>query len=78
MSLVQIKDNKNLVRDTYSKAILSTDRAGLEDYLMKRELAKKELQEKDEMKMRLQKVEQEMSEIKSILLEIAQIKKEII
>lgn len=75
MSLVQIKDNKNLVRDTHSKAILSTDRAGLEDYLVKRDLAKKEMREKEEVKMRLQKVEQDMCEIKNLLLEIAEIKK---
>jgi hypothetical protein len=35
---VRIEDT-SLIRDIHSKAILNTDKAGLNDYLMKREIA---------------------------------------
>ena len=71
---VQIENSK-LVRDLHSKAILNTDRVGLEDYMMKRELAKKQLAEKEETKERLVKLENDMTEIKNLLHEIAQMRK---
>jgi t-SNARE complex subunit (syntaxin) len=71
---VQIENSK-LVRDLHSKAILNTDRVGLEDYMMKRELAKKQLAEKEETKQRLVKLENDMTEIKNLLHEIAQMRK---
>lgn len=67
----KVKDHNNLVRDIQSKAVLNTDRAGLQDYLQKREIAKKEQAEKSETKIRLAKIEEEMSEIKELLREIA-------
>jgi hypothetical protein len=75
MSIVKIKEHKNLVRDTHSKAVLNTDRNGLNEYLMKREIAKKEQEEKSETKMRLAKLEEDMNDIKRILVEIAEIRK---
>jgi len=74
MALVQIADNKNLVRDTHSKAILNNDRNGLNEYLMKKELAKKQQEEKEETKLRLIKLEEDMNVIKSLLLEIAEMR----
>jgi hypothetical protein len=71
---VQIENSK-LVRDLHSKAILNTDRVGLEDYMMKRELAKKQQAEKEETKERLVKLENDMTEIKNLLHEIAQMRK---
>ena len=66
-----VKDHDNLIRDTQSKAVLNTDRFGLQEYLNKRDLAKRELLEKNETKQRLEKIEEEMSEIKTLLREIA-------
>jgi endonuclease IV len=74
MPLVQIKNNEGLVRDTYSKAILNTDKKALSDYLMKVEISKRQIAEKEEAKMRLQNLEEEMLEIKSLLMEIVQIR----
>jgi hypothetical protein len=68
--LVQIPDT-TLMRDTSSKALLNTDRAGLNDYLMKREVAKKQNLAQIETKQRLDKIEEEMSEIKHLLAKIA-------
>jgi hypothetical protein len=66
----KVKDHENLVRDMNSKAILNTDKLALQEYYQKRELAKKELSEKTESKQRLDKIENEMSEIKNLLREL--------
>jgi uncharacterized protein (UPF0276 family) len=76
MALVKVENHSNLVRDTSSGAILNTDRTGLQEYYRRRELAKKELLEREENKMRLQKMEEEMQEIKELLKEIAMIRKQ--
>jgi hypothetical protein len=74
MQTVQIKDAQ-LVRDIHSKAVLNTDKRGLEEYLMKKEIAKKQQNEQQETKLKLAKLEEEMSEIKSLLQEIANMRK---
>ena len=74
MSLVKIDGNNALVRDTHSKAILNTDRVGLEKYLAEREIALKQMQEKNELKDKVQKLETDMSEIKSLLQELVQMR----
>ena len=66
----KVKDHENLVRDMNSKAILNTDKLALQEYYQKRELVKKELSEKTESKQRLDKIENEMSEIKDLLREL--------
>ena len=63
----KVKDHDNLVRDMNSKAILNTDKLALQEYYQKRELIKKELSEKTESKQRLDKIENEMAEIKELL-----------
>lgn len=72
--LVQIVDNKHLVRDIQSKAILNTDKAGLDEYLMKRQIALKQQSEKIDTNNRLDKLEQDMSEIKSMLMDLAKMR----
>jgi hypothetical protein len=71
MALVQIKDHKNLVRDTHSKAVLSNDRQALDEYIMKREIAKRQQGDQEETKMRLCKLEENLEEIKCLLKDIA-------
>ena len=68
-------DDTALIRDIHSKAILNTDRAGLDEYLMKREIAKKQQAEQVANKDRLDKLENDMSEIKSLLRDIAEMRK---
>lgn len=75
MSVVAIKDNDKLVRDINSKAILNTDRNGLQEYYAKRELLKQEKEEKQETKQRLAKLESDMQDIKRLLTEIAALRK---
>jgi hypothetical protein len=75
MSIVAIKDHQKLVRDTNSKAVLNTDKAGLQEYYAKREVLKKEQEEKMDTKERLAKIESEMQDIKNLLIEIAELRK---
>ena len=75
MSIVAIKDHAKLVRDTQSKAVLNTDINGLNEYRMKRELAKQDMEEKSETKMRLAQLENDMQDIKMLLTEIAALRK---
>jgi hypothetical protein len=74
-TLVRIKENPALVRDVHSKALLNTDRAALDDYMVRQNLALKQRAEQEETKMRLEKLEQNMSDIKALLSEIASMRK---
>jgi hypothetical protein len=67
---VQIKDNKNLIRDTESRAILNTDVEELKTYYAEREIKIKELQEKQALESKVNKLEEDMSEIKDMLRQI--------
>jgi len=70
MKQVKIPDT-TFVRDIHSKAILNTDRKGLNEYLMKKEIAKKQKNEQNESKNRLDKLEQDIQEIKELLLKMS-------
>jgi hypothetical protein len=63
LSYVKVKDNENLVRDSYSKAILNTDSSALERHKRKVEAAKKEKLQQD----RINNLEQELAHIKELL-----------
>jgi hypothetical protein len=76
MTLVRIKDHPALVRDIHSKALLNTDRNALEEYQARVEYARQQQAEKKETQMRLQKLEQNMDEIRSLLADIASMRKE--
>lgn len=71
---VRIEEEKHLVRDTTNRAILNTDRAGLENYLAQRQLAKQKLAEQEEMKNKVNKLEEDIMDIKGMLRELVQMK----
>lgn len=70
MKQVQIPDTP-FVRDIHSKAILNTDKKGLNEYLLKRDIAKKQKMEQNESKDRLDKLEKDIQEIKELLLKMS-------
>lgn len=74
MTYVKIPETK-LIRDTHSKAVLNTDKRALEEYYIKREIAKKQQNEQSETKQKLEQLEKEMTEIKLLLREIASLRK---
>lgn len=72
MSLVPIQGHQGLVRDTHSKAILNNDRKALEEYQVKVEIARRQNEEKEETKMRLHKLEEDINQIKDLLINMIQ------
>ena len=70
----KVRDHDNLVRDMSSKAVLNTDKEGLQEYLRKRDLAKKQQEEQFETKNRLEKIERDMSDIKTLLKELVNLR----
>jgi hypothetical protein len=69
METVKI-ENSSFVRDIHSKAVLNTDKNALNDYLVKREIAKKQNEEYLETKRKIVIMEEELREIKKLLLEL--------
>jgi hypothetical protein len=66
-----VKVEKSLfVRDIHSKAILNTDKKGLDEYLLQKEISKRKSAESNETKERLVSLEQDMQEIKKLLIEL--------
>ena len=68
-NLVQVEDS-SYVRDIHSKAILNTDIVGLQNYYVQRNLYKKEQAEKLQASNRLTQLEEDMSEIKTMLRQL--------
>jgi hypothetical protein len=71
---VHIEEDKHLIRDTSNRAILNTDRVGLENYLAQRQLAKQRMAEQEEMKNKVNKLEEDITDIKGMLRELVQMK----
>jgi hypothetical protein len=71
MTYLKVRDHEHLVRDSYSKAILNTDRKALEEYYSKVEFLKQQKAEQEETKMRISMLEKNMEEIKNLLSDIA-------
>jgi hypothetical protein len=72
--LVQIENDKHLIRDTTNRAILNTDRAGLERYLAQRQIAKQRMDEQQEINSKVIKLEKDITDIKDMLRELVQMK----
>jgi hypothetical protein len=67
---VQIEENKNFYRDMNSKALLNTNAEELRTYYAERELKIKEMQEKEKLENKVNKLEQDVSEIKDLLRQL--------
>ena len=73
--IVGIKTEPNLVRDTTNRAILNTDIEGLKKYQAQRKLALERLNEQDEVKNKVNKLEEDIGEIKSMIQNLLQMRK---
>ena len=67
---VQIKDNKNYYRDTDSNALLNVNAEELQTYYAEREIKLKEMREKQSLENKVNKLEQDVSEIKDLLRQL--------
>lgn len=67
METVKIPDT-TYVRDIHSKALLNTDKRALHEYLMKKEIAKKQNEKTEQFNERLTNLENDIATIKNILI----------
>jgi len=75
MKLVKIKDEPNLIRDLETNAILNVNyNKEIEDFNLKRQKIIQEKKDKEETKIRLAKIEEDMLEIKNLLKEISMLR----
>jgi hypothetical protein len=63
-----------LVRDVSNRALLNTNLEELKTYYAERDLRLKELQEKQTMEQKVNKLEEDITDIKNMLREIVQMK----
>lgn len=61
---------KPLIRDTNSMALLSTDKVGLQNYMVQRDIAKKRLEEEYQLKEKVNALESDIKDIKNLLQEL--------
>lgn len=73
--LVQTED-ESLLRDVNSKALLNKNITALRDYKNKKNLVQAIKKEDNETKERLAKLENDMQDIKNLLIEIAALRKQ--
>jgi hypothetical protein len=71
MSLIRVKDNPNLVRDGYSKAIINTDNKAYQDYVVNRERMKSQQDLVLNNAEQIQSLKKDVQEIKDILQQLA-------
>jgi cell shape-determining protein MreC len=73
MNLVKIKDSE-FVRDMTTNAVLNVNQKAILEFNEQRNKILREKQEKEETKLRLAKMEQDMQEIKQLLKEITDLR----
>ena len=71
---VPIKDKKEFVRDTSNKAILNTNMEELKTYYAERDLAIRKNEEKLMMEQKVNKLEEDITDIKQMLRELVQMR----
>jgi hypothetical protein len=71
---VPIKDKKDFVRDISNKAILNTNMEELKTYYAERDLAIKRNEEKLMMEQKVNKLEEDITNIKQMLRELVQMR----
>lgn len=69
MEAVRIPDT-TYIRDIHSKALLNTDKKALHEYLMKKEIAKKQNEKSEQITERISNLENEINLIKNILMDL--------
>jgi hypothetical protein len=74
MEYVPIEINRDLVRDVSNRALLNTNLEELKTYYAERDLRLKELEEKQTMEQKVNKLEEDITDIKNMLRDIVQMK----
>lgn len=75
MPYVQVKSHKHLYRDLDSGAILNTDMEELKEYYAQVEIKNKEMEEKLKLENKVNKLEDDIGEIKMLLRNLLEMRK---
>lgn len=75
MAYVQIESHKHLYRDLDSGAILNTDTEELKAYYAEVEIKNKEMEEKLKLENKVNKLEEDIDEIKILLRSLIEMRK---
>jgi hypothetical protein len=67
MTYAKIEDHPNLVRDLETNVLLNTDKKAITEFNLRRKKILEEKQNKEQMQQRLNSIENEMQELKSLL-----------
>lgn len=59
------------VRDTTTGAILNTDKAEYNNYIVQRQIKLNEQKEKEETKLKINQIENDIQEIKAMIIELS-------
>ena len=70
IDLITVKDHKDLVRDPVSNGIINTNKSEYDEYIARRDAAKKAKDSELTMKEDLDNLKGEINEIKSLLKEL--------
>ena len=69
---VKVKDHDNLVRDPFSNGIINTSSTEYDEYIARRDAAKKTKETSSDMKEDLDNVKSELGDIKGLLSTLVQ------
>jgi|APGre2960657468_1045069.scaffolds.fasta_scaffold153860_2 hypothetical protein len=70
MNIISTED-KELVRDLNSKALINKNMAGLAEYNQRKNIILNKMKQEEQTQSRLERLESDMTEIKNMLCEIA-------
>jgi hypothetical protein len=70
MSHLKVIDNRHLVRDTESGALINKDHDGLQEYFKKRKVLMSQSEELNKVKTELDSIKHDMCEIKQLMYKL--------
>ena len=74
MKYAKIADKSNLIRDMETTAVLNVDRTQIDTFNAQRKKILSEKAEREQTKLRLTRIEDDMQEIKNLLKEITMLR----
>ena len=70
MTLLKVKDNTHLVRDSETGALINRDHGALQDYLQKRKIFETQKHELNKVKSDIEDLKDDLGEIKALMYKL--------
>lgn len=70
MTLLKVRDNTHLVRDSETGALINRDHGALQDYLQKRKIFESQKQELNKVKSEIDDIKNDLGEIKELMYKL--------